>query len=146
MHTARVFSSLLYQTLMVLAIQKKTLQEPLQKTLAHKARRTPHGDHTGACHSTVARDSARTRARGSWSPAAVPAAETAVRELLLVGECGGGGPSARRVPRARRRRLSDSGRVSDPQDCSTSMRARAEGGRQVWAYIATMRAEVRSVL
>ena len=69
-----------------------------------------------------------------------------VRELLLVGECGGGGPSARRVPRARRRRLSDSGRVSDPQDCSTSMRARAEGCRQVRAYIATMRAEVRSVL
>ena len=37
MQTARVFSSLLYQTVMVLVIQKKPLQEPLQKTLAHKA-------------------------------------------------------------------------------------------------------------
>jgi len=91
---------------------------------------------------------ATARAHGRAVPARRPRCRlrTAVRELLLVGECGGGGPSARRVPRARRRRLSDSGRVSDPQDCSTSMRARAEGCRQVRAYIATMRAEVRSVL
>ena len=48
---------------------------------------------------------AHTRALGSWSPAAVPAAETAERELLLVGECGGRGLSGDGFSRARRRRL-----------------------------------------
>ena len=164
MQRARVFSSLLYQDVMVLMFfLKKTLHNPCKKPSPHKARRTPHGDLSPCRLRSSARASARVHGRTiPWASAAAPAARPRLR---LPVSC-----SCRLV---RRRRCSpgpvstdtsscvwwvgavtvhlrdvlvttDTARVFAPQ--GRSMAAGAAGGRQVWACITTLSAEVRTEL
>ena len=120
MQRARVFSSLLYQDVMVLDVPEKDPAQPCKKTLVpqsppNSTRRSP------PCR---LRSSARATARVTklWAPAAAPAAAPAFGKLVHAGGCGG------------RCRLT--ARVFAPQ--VRTMAAGAEGGRQVWACITTL--------
>ena len=140
MQRARVFSSLLYQDVMVFDVPEKDPAQPCKKPSPHKARRTPHGD----LHPRRLRSFARATARVTklWAPAAAPAAAPAFGKLVHAGGCGGGGGAFAQRVRPGRCRLT--ARVFAPQ--VRTMAAGAEGGRQVWACITTLRAGVRTEL
>jgi len=83
MQRARVFSSLLYQDVMVFDVPEKDPAQPLQKTLAHKSppnSTTPHGDLSPCRLRSSARASARVHGRTiPWASAAAPAARPRLR-------------------------------------------------------------------
>jgi hypothetical protein len=122
---SRVFSSILYQDVMVLDFPEKDPAQPCcKKTSPHKARRTPHGEtHTAVCVRPLARPRActgapipgrrpRRRLSGSWSMQVGAAAAAHLRNVF-----------------ARIRRRTDTARVFAPQ--VRSMAAGADGGHQV---------------
>ena len=141
MQRARVFSSLLYQDVMVLDVLKKNLHNPAKKPSSHKAR-TAHGDlHPAVCVRPLARPRAsrnpglrprrrpRRRLSGSWSMQ-VGAAAAAAHLRNVFARAGADRP--------------DSPPACFPQ--VRTMAAGAAGGRQVWACITTLRAGVRTEL
>ena len=80
MQRARVFSSLLYQDVMVFDVPEKDPAQPCKKPSPHKARRTPHGDLSPCRLRSSARASARVHGRTiPWASAAAPAARPRLR-------------------------------------------------------------------
>ena len=88
MQRARVFSSLLYQDVMVLDVPEKTCT-----TLQKNPRPTKPADSTRRSPPRRLRSFARATARVTklWAPAAAPAAAPAFGKLVHAGGCGGGG-------------------------------------------------------
>ena len=140
MQRARVFSSLLYQDVMVLDVPEKDPAQPCKKTLV------PQSPLNSTLRSPPRRlrSFARATARVTklWAPAAAPAAAPAFGKLVHAGGCGGGGGAFAQRVRPGRCRLT--ARVFAPQ--VRTMAAGAEGDRQVWACITTLRAGVRTEL
>ena len=92
MQRARVFSSLLYQDVMVLDVPEKDPAQPCKKTLVpqsppNSTRRSPPCRLRSSARAT-ARVHGRTKL---WAPAAAPAAAPAFGKLVHAGGCGGGG-------------------------------------------------------
>ena len=142
MQRARVFSSLLYQDVMVLDVPEKDPAQPCKKTLV------PQSPPNFKLHTAI-----------STLPFAfVRSRDRARHETLGSGRGAGRGAGFReagpcRWVRRRRRRICATcspGPVSThrPRVCPQvrTMAAGAEGGRQVWACITTLRAGVRTEL
>ena len=144
MQRARVFSSLLYQDVMVLDVPEKDPAQPCKKTLVpqsppNSTRRSPPRRLRSFARATA-------RVTKLWAPAAAPAAAPAFGKLVHAGGCGGGGGAFAQRVRPGRCRLT--AWTHRPRVCLQvrTMAAGAAGGRQVWACITTLRAGVRTEL
>ena len=136
MQRARVFSSLLYQDVMVLDVPEKDPAQPCKKTLVpqsppNSTRRSPPAVcvRSPARHETLG--SGRGAGRGAGFREAGPCRWVRRRRRRICATCSPGPVSTHR-----------------PRVCPQvrTMAAGAEGGRQVWACITTLRAGVRTEL